>query len=136
MKIENPSRTSADHRLSFMTELNWSQIPPSTYERMNAVLISTLNPDAERIDGAGGDEGRDVQLRRAGHLDLWELKSHNGRVGRTQRRQIERSLQRAAKLDPDSLEFETPVASQPTSYGIVVTRPILGGLHHAYGRAA
>jgi transposase InsO family protein len=35
-----------------------------------------------------------------------------------------------------ALEFETPVPSQPTSQGVAVTRPILGGLHHAYGRAA
>jgi len=35
-----------------------------------------------------------------------------------------------------ALEFETPVPSQPTSHGVVVTRAILGGLHHAYGRAA
>jgi transposase InsO family protein len=35
-----------------------------------------------------------------------------------------------------ALEFETPVPSQPTSHGVVVARPILGGLHHAYARAA
>ena len=35
-----------------------------------------------------------------------------------------------------TLEFETPVPSQPTPHGVVVTRAILGGLHHAYGRAA
>jgi transposase InsO family protein len=35
-----------------------------------------------------------------------------------------------------TLELETPVASPPMSRGAVVSRPILGGLHHAYARAA
>ena len=35
-----------------------------------------------------------------------------------------------------TLEQETPVPSPPTLGGAVVSRPILGGLHHAYARAA
>jgi transposase InsO family protein len=35
-----------------------------------------------------------------------------------------------------ALGLETPVPSQPTSHGVVVTRPIFGGLRHAYARAA
>ena len=35
-----------------------------------------------------------------------------------------------------TLELATPVPSISTSHGAVVTRPILGGLHHAYARAA
>jgi transposase InsO family protein len=35
-----------------------------------------------------------------------------------------------------TLDLETPVPSQPMSHGVVVARTILGGLHHAYGRAA
>jgi transposase InsO family protein len=35
-----------------------------------------------------------------------------------------------------TLDLQTPVPSQPASHGVVVTRAILGGLHHAYGRAA
>lgn len=96
-----------------MTTVNWSEVHSGTYERMVAVLISTLNPDAERIDGAGGDGGRDVQLRSGGRLDLWELKSQSGRVGPTQRRQIERSLERAAMLNPHSWTLVIPVDSTP-----------------------
>jgi putative transposase len=33
------------------------------------------------------------------------------------------------------LDLQTPVPSRPKSHGVVVTRGILGGLHHAYGRA-
>ena len=35
-----------------------------------------------------------------------------------------------------TLDLQTPVPSPPKSHGVIVTRAILGGLHHAYGRAA
>jgi len=35
-----------------------------------------------------------------------------------------------------TLELEAPVPHPPMSGGVVVSRAILGGLHHAYGRAA
>ena len=34
------------------------------------------------------------------------------------------------------LELTPPVPNAPASIGVVVSRPILGGLHHAYARAA
>lgn len=100
-----------------MTQVNWSDVDSNTYERMVAVLISTLNPTAERIDGAGGDGGRDIQLRRNGRLDLWELKSHTGRVGESQRRQVKRSLDRAATLNPTSWKLVIPIDPNPAEIG-------------------
>jgi len=35
-----------------------------------------------------------------------------------------------------TIELETPVPNPPISHGDVVSRPILGGLHHVYARAA
>jgi len=37
--------------------INWSdpRISPAVYEDMVAVLISRLHPEAQRIDGSGGD---------------------------------------------------------------------------------
>jgi transposase InsO family protein len=35
-----------------------------------------------------------------------------------------------------TLELQAPVPRPPMSGGVVVSRPILGGLHHAYCRAA
>ncbi len=35
-----------------------------------------------------------------------------------------------------TLDLQTPVPSPPKSHGVIVTRSILGRLHHAYGRAA
>ena len=35
---------------------------PQGYEDIVSVLLSRLHPDAQRIDGKGGDGGRDVQI--------------------------------------------------------------------------
>jgi transposase InsO family protein len=35
-----------------------------------------------------------------------------------------------------SLGLESPLPRSPTAFGTVVRRPVLGGLHHAYARAA
>ena len=92
-----------------MAPVGWSGLDSGTYERMVAVLLSTLHPAAERIDGAGGDGGRDVQLREEIRKDFFELKSHTGRVGDSQRAQIKRSLARAAEQEPDSWTLVIPI---------------------------
>jgi hypothetical protein len=84
----------------------------AVYEDMVAVLLSSLHPMAERLDGRGGDGGRDVQIRHdGGCLDLFELKSFTGRLGwRPNRRgQVERSLKTAAQLNPDSWTLVVPI---------------------------
>jgi hypothetical protein len=94
-----------------MAAVQWETVPQQTYDDMVAVLLNTLHPDAERLDGRGGDGGRDIQLRRDGRLDLFELKSFTGRLGKEQgrRAQVERSLKRAAQLDPDSWTLVVPI---------------------------
>lgn len=87
----------------------------AVYEDMVAVLLSTLQPEAQRLDGRGGDGGRDVQLREDGRLDLFELKSFTGRLGKEQgrRRQVENSLKTAAGLSPDSWTLVVPIDPTP-----------------------
>jgi hypothetical protein len=95
-----------------MAPVEWEKVPQPTYDDMVAVLLSTLHPEAERLDGRGGDGGRDVQIRRDdGRLDLFEQKSFTGRLGwRPNRRgQVERSLKKAAQLNPDSWTLVVPI---------------------------
>jgi hypothetical protein len=61
---------------------------------MVAVLISRIHPEAQRIDGSGGDGGRDVQLPLPTGLEIFELKSFTGRMTATRRRQVEKSLKK------------------------------------------
>jgi hypothetical protein len=96
-----------------MVRVRWEDLERTPlYEDMVSVLLSRLHPDAERIDGIGGDGGRDVQLRTPQRLDLFELKSFVGRMaarGPNRRRQVEESLRTAARLQPDSWSLVVPI---------------------------
>ncbi len=97
-----------------MAQVNWDSAR-HVFEDMVSNLLSNLHPNAERIDGSGGDDGRDVQLRESGRLDLFELKSFTGRVSKEKgrRRNIEKSLKKAAELQPNSWTLVVPI--DPTS---------------------
>lgn len=95
-----------------MTPITWA-MPSGTYEDMVACLLNHLNPETRRIDGSGGDGGRDVQFELPDGLQIFELKSFTGRMGKTQRRQVERSLARAAKLTPVRWELIVPIDPTP-----------------------
>ena len=77
------------------------------------VLISRLHPEAQRIDGSGGDGGRDVQLPLPSGLEIFELKSFTGRVTPTRRRQVAKSLREAAKHSPRAWHFVVPINHSP-----------------------
>lgn len=81
---------------------------PADYEDMVSVLLSRIW-QARRVDGSGGDGGRDCYFTDADGTDVYELKSFTGRMGRTQRRQVERSLRRAMNDSPRSW---TPLRSR------------------------
>jgi CRP-like cAMP-binding protein len=95
-----------------MAPVQW-EIPhvKAVYEDLVAVLLSTLHPEAERLDGRGGDGGRDIQLRHDGRLDLFELKSFTGRLSKQhgRRRQVEDSLKTATRHNPDSWTLVVPI---------------------------
>ena len=95
----------------------WEDVGHEKYEDMVSVLLSRLYPDARRIDGKGGDGGRDVQIadaRDGSIMGVFQLKGFTGRVGRSQRRQIERSLERAAELNPAKWTLVVPIDPNPT----------------------
>src|SRR4051812_5919577 len=53
--------------------IDWTEVGAGgRFEKIVSTLLSTLRPDSERIDGAGGDGGRDHQLRSDDRLDLWQ----------------------------------------------------------------
>ena len=96
--------------------IRWEDVGHEKYEEMVSVLLSRLYPDARRIDGKGGDGGRDVQIadaRDGSIMGVFQLKGFTGRVGQSQRRQIERSLERAAELIPSKWTLVVPVDPNP-----------------------
>ena len=84
---------------------------------MVSVLLSRLHPDAQRIDGKGGDGGRDVQIARGqdGQItEAFELKSFTGRMTSGRRKQVANSLERAAALQPARWTLVVPIDPTPT----------------------
>ena len=83
---------------------------------MVSVLLSRLHPDAQRIDGKGGDGGRDVQIvsgKDSQVTDAFQLKSFTGRMTPGRKKQVERSLDRAAGLGPAQWILIVPIDPTP-----------------------
>ena len=96
--------------------IRWDDLGHEKYEDMVSVLLSRLHPDAQRIDGKGGDGGRDVQIvhgRDKAILEAFELKSFTGRMDSGRRQQVSNSLKRAAALTPVSWTLVVPIDPTP-----------------------
>ena len=97
----------------------WDQLEPQKCEDMVSVLLSRLHPNSERIDGKGGDGGRDVQIVHAGAgpvIEAFELKSFTGRINSGRRTQVKRSLDRAAALGPARWTLVVPIDPTPREW--------------------
>lgn len=70
---------------SVSNRVTWELLKPDTYEDMVSVLISRLHPTDQRIDGKGGDGGRDVQIPTDDGLVLFELENFVETLGFTAR---------------------------------------------------
>jgi len=79
---------------------------------MVSVLLSRLL-QARRVDGSGGDGGRDCYFSDENGTDAYEMKSFTGRMGRPQRRQVERSLTRAMETGPRTWTLVVPIDPTP-----------------------
>lgn len=95
--------------------IDWGEVGAGgRFEKIVGVLLSTLHPGSRRIDGAGGDGGRDHQFNIDGRLLIWQSKYFIGRLSTGNRkRQITESLMTAAALQPDHWTLVTPMI--PTS---------------------
>lgn len=92
----------------------WEALEPGTYEDTVSVLIGRLHPESQRIDGSGGDGGRDVQVPTRDGLVIFELKSFTGRMHASRRRQVEASLVRASQHEPAAWRLVVPIDPTPS----------------------
>lgn len=95
--------------------IDWAEVGSGgRFEKIVSVLLSTLHPGSRRIDGAGGDGGRDHQFHVDGQLLVWQSKYFLGRLSTGNRkRQITESLVTAAALQPDRWTLVTPMVPTP-----------------------
>lgn len=95
-----------------MSGISWPE-DPKVFEKGIAVLLSLLHVDVQRIDGAGGDGGRDAQFTDADGLHVFEMKSFTGRMTPQRRQQVAQSLKQAATLNPATWTLIVPIDPTP-----------------------
>jgi hypothetical protein len=92
--------------------VDFDRLSPDQYEDMVSVLLSRLR-QARRVDGTGGDEGRDCYFPGVDGTDAYELKSFTGRMTPGRRRQVRRSLDRAMASGPRTWTLVVPIDPTP-----------------------
>jgi hypothetical protein len=80
---------------------------------MVSVLLSR-ELQTHRVDGSGGDGGKDCYFSDDDGTDVYELKSFTGRMTQTRRRQIKQSLARAMEQAPRSWTLVVPIDATPS----------------------
>jgi hypothetical protein len=103
--------------LSFLTpalRVEWERLNnPKLYEDMVSVALSYEHPLSTRIDGSGGDGGRDVHFPGEEGLEIFELKSFTGRVQGNRRTQVKNSFMNAMRHDPKRWFLVVPIDPTP-----------------------
>lgn len=93
--------------------VRWKDLDPAKIENILSVLISRLHSDVQRIDGSGGDGGRDVQIPLASGLVIFEVKSFTERLTPSRKKQIKRSLKKADTHKPKCWHLVMPLDLTP-----------------------
>ena len=95
-----------------MPWVDFSRLSSKQYEDMISVLLSRIR-QTHRVDGSGGDGGRDCYFSDENGTDVYELKSFLGRMNDVPRQQVMRSLQRALKGSPRAWSLVVPIDATP-----------------------
>lgn len=95
-----------------MPQVDFSRMSPKQYENMVSVLLSRIR-QTHRVDGSGGDGGRDCYFSDEDGTDAYELKSFTGRMTGTRRQQVVRSLRRALEKAPRTWSLVVPIDATP-----------------------
>ena len=95
-----------------MPRVDFSGLSPGRYEDMVSVLLSRIR-QTRRVDGRGGDDGRDCYFSDEAGTDAYELKSFTGRMTGVRRQQVARSLRRALEQAPRTWSLVVPIDATP-----------------------
>ncbi len=83
----------------------WGDYSPSQVEGLVAAWLTRVVAGAQRVDGAGGDDGADVRAPVDGGVRVFEIKSFYRRLTVGNKRQISRSLANAVQRQPDMVRW-------------------------------
>jgi hypothetical protein len=95
-----------------MPRVDFVGMSPARYEDMVSVLLSRVR-QTQRVDGSGGDGGRDCYFSDEHGTDAYELKSFTGRMSNARRQQVARSLRRALGMTPRTWSLVVPIDPTP-----------------------
>jgi hypothetical protein len=87
------------------TPIPWGRYSTDQVEDLLAALLLREYPGAERMDGAGGDDGIDVLAPASCGIHVFEIKSYRERLKPAQKRAIEKSARTAAEKNPDMVAW-------------------------------
>jgi hypothetical protein len=93
--------------------VEWDKLSSQTYEDMVTVLLSRIHPESQRVDGAGGDGGRDLYFDTPSGRYVFQLKSFTGRMSAVRRRQVSRSLESSARFQLAEWALVVPMDPTP-----------------------
>lgn len=83
----------------------WSEYAPEQVETLVAAWLVRVVPGAQRVDGAGGDDGVDVRAPDGDGVHVFEIKSFHRRLGRAQKKQVQTSLETALARQPKMVRW-------------------------------
>jgi hypothetical protein len=83
----------------------WPEYSGRDVEDLIAALLVRTIPGAQRIDGAGGDDGVDVRAPLDGGYRIYQIKGFHGRLTASQKGQIAKSLATAVKCQPKMVRW-------------------------------
>jgi hypothetical protein len=87
------------------------------FEEAVTILLAMVYPGLRHVDGSGGDRGEDAVLRLpGGGRHVFQVKGFTGRLKPVQRRQVERSLKRAAEGEPTRWTLVVPLRLTPNEW--------------------
>jgi hypothetical protein len=92
----------------------WSDYSADQVERLVAALLTRIMPEAQHVDGSGGDGGVDVRVPVVGGLHIYEIKRFTERLKRGQRQQIQKSLLTAVRSQSMMVAWTLVVPLDPT----------------------
>src|SRR6266498_1402311 len=101
VSIARGGELAGSMKAGMSSTIPWDDYAPEQVETLVAAWLIRVMPGAQRVDGAGGDDGADVRAPVEGGRHIFEIKSFSRRLTRANKRQIARSLATAVERQPD-----------------------------------
>ena len=94
-------------------DIEWDRLSETQCEDLITALLTELYPHGRRINGRGGDGGRDYEVPVDGGWHRFEAKSWAKEFGKSQRQQLKATLQTTLKARPVKVTIVVPLDQTP-----------------------